>query len=403
MSKLISLLALVIVSFCTFIAYIKFSSLFLAGFYGPSIRLFVIGDYGEFHPKWKFPILPVKRNADAMNELGGVNTYSMILTLGDNFYSQEVMDFFKTINRVFNEVFVGEHIKNLPWYLSYGNHDYYYSKNYGELLSEIYSNVNMPSGPWNLTLQMEGFKVDFIFLPCDIVCHGNSTNHNSARQCHFMHSGTNHTETYFWLETHLQDINDDEELVWKIVIIHYPLFSVSVTGMDSENLKTNLLPILRQYKVDMVLSGHNHNMQYFYSDHEKHADYKEQELDEKCLPETDIMCEGHKIHCYFKNVSCYDGSHSCINKISVEESNEFLNFTRSYTFTKGKGLHQVVQGSGGADLNPICPGMSSPMAENLFAMSTHGFSDLFITRASLKIRYLASDTSIVFESTITSE
>lgn len=380
--------------------YVNTYQIYLSEFYGPSLRLLVIGDFGELHPKWDFPKLPVQLVADSMNDLCSTSKVSMILSLGDNFYSEETKELFNTIRQVFTQIFSGEYIKDLPWYLSYGNHDYYYSKSYGELVEDFYENIHMPTGYWNMTIQMEGFKIDFTVLPSDIICHGNHTNPLVTKHCNSMDGEIDHSETYDWIESHFEDLSEDDELVWKIVVIHYPIFSVAVTGMDSENLKAHLLPLLRKYEVDLVLSGHNHNMQYFYSDHEKYSEYKEQDINEDCYKESEIKCRGEKIHCYFSNITCFETQVSCEDKISVEDNPGLENYTEKVIFVKGSGIHQVVQGGGGADLDPMCPDLLSPMAEYIFGKSAHGFCELLITRFSLDIKYILADGSSVFQSSI---
>jgi predicted phosphodiesterase len=359
----------------------------------------LIGDFGELSPSWPFSVLPVKKVASAMNERSHQSSSSMILTLGDNFYSEETKEFFNTIRRVFTDIFAKEYLKDLPWYLIYGNHDFYYSKTYGELLSEFYDNVHMPSGAWNMTLQMEGFMVDFTVLPCDLICHGNSSSPLVKKHCEHMDGQTDHSSTYKWLDSHLQDLQRVSQTIWKIVLIHYPIFSVAVTGMDSENLKVHLLPILRKHEVDLVLSGHNHNMQYFYSDPQKFPNYLPQNFTEECLNEAEIFCKHSRIHCYFSNFTCPESTISCANVISVDKNSEFDAVNSSVVIPRG-GLHQVVQGAGGADLDPMCPEAVSPMAEHLFGRAAHGFSELIVNKYSMTVKYYLDDNSLVFESSI---
>jgi 3',5'-cyclic AMP phosphodiesterase CpdA len=48
---------------------------------------------------------------------------------------------------------------------------------------------------------------------------------------------------------------------WKIVYGHHPIFSDGHHG-DSSRLRKKLLPILEKHKVDVVLSGHDHDLQH---------------------------------------------------------------------------------------------------------------------------------------------
>jgi hypothetical protein len=141
-------------------------------------------------------------------------------------------------------------------------------------------------------------------------------------------------------------------------------------------------------------------MQYFYSDHEKYSEYMEQDINEDCYKESEIKCRGEKIHCYFSNITCFETQVSCEDKISVEDNPGLENYTEKVIFVKGSGIHQVVQGGGGADLDPMCPDLLSPMAEYIFGKSAHGFCELLITRFSLDIKYILADGSSVFQSSI---
>lgn len=64
---------------------------------------------------------------------------------------------------------------------------------------------------------------------------------------------------YAWLESDLRGIGQD--IKFKIVLLHHPLFSVGGHEEDSRNLKAALLPLLEKYGVSALFSGHDHNYQ----------------------------------------------------------------------------------------------------------------------------------------------
>ena len=53
---------------------------------------------------------------------------------------------------------------------------------------------------------------------------------------------------------------------WIVVVIHHPIFSAGKGHGNHNGLKDMLLPMFKKYKVDVVLSGHDHNVQYLRSD-----------------------------------------------------------------------------------------------------------------------------------------
>ena len=56
-----------------------------------------------------------------------------------------------------------------------------------------------------------------------------------------------------WLDNKLSDSDSK----WRIVTMHYPIFS-SAQGRDSADRRDALLPILKKHNVDLVLQGHDH-------------------------------------------------------------------------------------------------------------------------------------------------
>lgn len=65
-----------------------------------------------------------------------------------------------------------------------------------------------------------------------------------------------------WLKKDLAKANANPDINWVIVFTHIPPFSGGSHDSDSERdliqIRTNLVPILDAYKVDLVLAGHSH-------------------------------------------------------------------------------------------------------------------------------------------------
>lgn len=169
--------------------------------------------------------------------------------------------------------------------------------------------------------------------------------------------------------------------------MHYPIFSVSVHGMDSENLKYYLLPLLKRYKIDLVLAGHNHNMQYSLHDR-KNTEYKEQEiLNLKCLKEAKINCGDYFLSCINKQVYCPNNNSTCLKRIPLEKNKGVRKKKKIVISLKGERIHQVIQGAGGSFLDPICPLAQSPMVNQVFSSAQHGFNEIMINKDYITIRY----------------
>ena len=62
-------------------------------------------------------------------------------------------------------------------------------------------------------------------------------------------------EHYDWMHEHLKKYSEDPDVAWLGVVMHHSVFIVP-------GMKEDLLPLLRKYKVDFALVGHNHRFEY---------------------------------------------------------------------------------------------------------------------------------------------
>ena len=44
--------------------------------------------------------------------------------------------------------------------------------------------------------------------------------------------------------------------------VHWPMFSIANDHLDTELLQTRMYPIMQKYKVDALIAGHTHTLQY---------------------------------------------------------------------------------------------------------------------------------------------
>jgi hypothetical protein len=65
------------------------------------------------------------------------------------------------------------------------------------------------------------------------------------------------TAQYTWFANNLKAAANDSAHPWKIAVFHNPPYNVGGHGGDT-GVQTYLAPLLSQYKVDLVLNGHNH-------------------------------------------------------------------------------------------------------------------------------------------------
>lgn len=65
-------------------------------------------------------------------------------------------------------------------------------------------------------------------------------------------------DQYEWLIDDLSKTSKDNDINWIIVFFHYPPYSSGEKNPGIVNLRSDLLPILELYNVDLVLNGHDH-------------------------------------------------------------------------------------------------------------------------------------------------
>lgn len=364
----------------------------------------LIGDFGWVKNNIDhFIESPVQVVTKSMDKWASGRDVDLVVTSGDNFYpkinSSLDKDAFKSISFVVEQ----GNLKDLPFLLTYGNHDCYGPFEFGRELEVLYENVYMPSPPYNLTVKLGGFLADFSFLSCDLFCLGPLDEH-MKRQCKMMGTTSKkNKKEYEWLENHFKSIQFDSRIIWKVVFTHFPIFSVSASSGDSEGQKLHLLPLLNKYGIDLVLSGHNHNMQHFMYKFNRENDYIVQDYDPMCLKVTHINCHsGLKLTCQTKNVTCPNKPITCEDRQIFNGFYKRLEYGPKVVVKQGDFMHQVIQGSGGGILDPLC-NVSSPMANLTFALADYGFSEILISAEAIRIKYIhANTTKEVFETIIES-
>lgn len=165
-------------------------------------RVAVVGDWGADSPH-RPQVMQVMRLEHQRQPLAA------LFTLGDNFYPAGKV--------------VPEFVAELPpvrVYPAFGNHDLSHIEQQMSLWKvERYYHVALGS-------------VDFFILDSEAFMPAQKT----------------------WLAQQLARAQQP----WKVVILHRPLYSSGLHG-GSRSLREALEPLLKTYKVDLVLSGHEHN------------------------------------------------------------------------------------------------------------------------------------------------
>jgi acid phosphatase len=195
------------------------------------LRFLALGDWGA-------GTALQKDVAASMDLYAMTKPIDMIISTGDNIYGKGVKSVddpqWKT---KFEDVYTGEFIQK-PWYAIFGNHDYL-----GNVPAQIeYSKVNplwnFPDFFYNFQMNAGEASIEFFMLDTNLLVEGNDIN------------------MLVWLEQSLEA----STAFWKIVVGHHMIRSYGVYG-DLKFMNEKVKPILDHYKVDLYLSGHDHDLQ----------------------------------------------------------------------------------------------------------------------------------------------
>ena len=334
---------------------------------GKVLRYYVVGDYGELDRK-KFQKntteLPVDTVAEEMAGLAAEYPVDFIATTGDNVYPDGMEDVFDWRQfELMYQVFDRPGLSGKPWYPVYGNHDCKNPKT--ELdASEVYPMWNMHQPYYNLTLRLDNNATAvLIFLDgCTISCEQVGNDPLPGFCDEYKYTQIAIEEQYKWLNSVLEGAQSAD---WILVHTHMPPFSAGSGSGDTEVLKLHLLPILQNSHVDVLFTGHEHIMEYFY------------------IPNNQPYIPGPSTyHC--ENTTSY-------LKYSPET---YLNLN------KGSGLQEVVIGSSGHPLVELCPDRVTSMAELVFGSATFGYVQVDVRSTEVNIGYYNETGNALFKVTI---
>ena len=66
-----------------------------------------------------------------------------------------------------------------------------------------------------------------------------------------------------WIYETLQNISEDKSIIWKASVMHHPIFGLNY--LDFTVIIEDFLPLLKKYKFDLFINGHEHNQSYAFT------------------------------------------------------------------------------------------------------------------------------------------
>ena len=128
-----------------------------------------------------------------------------------------------------------------------GNHDVQNSKgdDFQEPFQDFYSLFNLPGDEVNYSFTYGGVRFIGIFSGCA----------QAAAEIDQVKYKPDSAES-IWLDEELSKAENDPEIKWIIVWMHYPVNSFGWSNIAK--WRDNLLPLLEKHRVDLCIAGHRH-------------------------------------------------------------------------------------------------------------------------------------------------
>ena len=209
---------------------------------GPSVHAVGIGDFGyEGSDSGRRSV------ALGIQALHRQSPFQIGLTVGDNFYPSGVSG---TSDPLWQKIWVTDYGPlGIPFFASLGNHDYR-----GNEQAQIDYAAKSPT--WRMPGHYYTYQAGPVrFFALD-------TDEGTSRKWYSLWERSWSARQEEWLKEMLNKYKDAR---WKVVYGHHPIYSDGEHG-DTGRMVKQLLPILRDHKVDVFLAGHDHDLQYHVRD-----------------------------------------------------------------------------------------------------------------------------------------
>ncbi len=177
-----------------------------------SVRFAVIGDTGTGEP-------PEYKVAAQMERYRARVGYRFVLMLGDNIYGGDKQKDFAV---KFEKPYATLLNAGVAFYATLGNHD-------NPTVERVYQPFHMGDSRY------------YTFIQDDVQFFALDSNYMDPAQL-------------TWLEQQLHD----SKARWKVCFFHHPLFNSGKMHGPDLDLRSHLMPLFVQYKVNVVFSGHEH-------------------------------------------------------------------------------------------------------------------------------------------------
>lgn len=324
-------------------------------------RFFVVGDFGDTSSYKDLDYV-----TDIMDSVSSSQKYDFIATVGDNVYENGIENMKKLddANKIMG-AFKKPNVKDIPMYLTLGNHDCYSDYKNEIKYSEYDDQWNMEDDYYELKFPLKDDSSKYLVLlmsnSCLLSCK-TSFSENGKTDCSKMNvkvGGKKVKKHYEWIEKKLKKYSEDPNIAWLGIVMHHPV-------LLEPSLKEDLLPILRKYKLDMAIVGHKHMFEYANINWNQEIKYPGEDTG----PVID----------------------DCENKDEI-----LIKSSRKQIFKKGDTLHQFMIGGSGRKFKNICPYKDQDGNVYFQNVKQHGMATVEADTKHFSVKYQEGLDKVIYE------
>jgi acid phosphatase len=177
-----------------------------------------------------------------------------VVSVGDNFYDFGVASVIDPQWQTSFEKVYGASSLQIPWQVILGNHDYHGNCDAQIAYGQTSPRWNMPARYYLQSVKIDAATtVDFFYLDTTPLVKSYHTNVLTRKEV----ATQDVDKQLAWFKNALAASTAQ----WKIVIGHHPIYSGGEHG-DTPELIENILPLLREHKVQAYFNGHDHDLQH---------------------------------------------------------------------------------------------------------------------------------------------
>jgi len=214
-----------------------------------SLQFIVIGDWGTQGSEGQ------KLVAAQMEILAATRSIDFIVTTGDNFYNEGVNSVDDPLWRsTFEDIYSQPALKDIPWYVTLGNHDYrgniYAQIEYGK----THKNWILPHSYYSRDFRIDDqTEVRILFLDTNPFLEEYESRPDIYHHIEEQDTGAQNSWMY--------NVLNDSDVVWRIAVGHHPVYSAGYHG-GTTALKNVFPKLFEQQKVQAYFAGHDHHLEH---------------------------------------------------------------------------------------------------------------------------------------------